>query len=121
MKALIDDAVKLGYETKYLLASFGTRGTLFKVIRASRPNWSESQCSQASVSLSRDNVKSPRSFDSRIDYLAYIDLQLTRYAKKNMLQRDCPVANADELSSWQARWQNSRQVSGSKEREAVAA
>lgn len=109
MKHLIDDAMKLGRATAGLLAGFSAHGRLLKAVRASRPNWPEQFCTQAAAALSGTGVKQSHQFASKVDYLSYIDIQLTRYAAQHALVDAFPVADELGLKRWEQRWQASRQ------------
>lgn len=109
MKHLINDAMKLGRATMGLLAGFSTYGRLLKAVRVSRPNWPESFCADAAVALRGDGVKPSHQFVSKVDYLSYIDIQLTRYAAQHALIEAFPVADELGLKRWEQRWHASRQ------------
>jgi hypothetical protein len=106
---LIDDAMKLGRATTGLLMGFSIYGRLLKAVRASRPNWPESFCADAAATLRGDGVKQSHQFVSKVDYLSYIDIQLTRYAAQHALVDAFPVADELGLKRWEQRWQVSRQ------------
>ena len=109
MKHLLDDAAKLAHGLKGVLTSFTVKGRLLRAIRVSRPNWPEGACGRAADALSRDRVKGPHQFTSRLDYLSYLDVQLTRYAAEHPLVEAFPVADEVGLKRWEQRWQASRQ------------
>lgn len=111
MKYVIDDVMKLVRATTGLLAGFSTYGRLLKAVRASRPNWPESFCADAAVALRGDGVKPSHQFVSKVDYLSYIDIQLTRYAAQHALIEAFPVADELGLKRWEQRWQANRQRS----------
>ena len=95
MKHLIDDALKLGRATKGLLTGFSVKGRLIKAIGVSRPNWPETFCTKAADYLSLHGVKAPHQFVSKVDYLSYIDIQLTRYAANTrwLIPSRCPMSS----------------------------
>ena len=108
MKHLFDDGAKLVFGLKGVLGSFTVKGRLQRAIRVSRPNWPEGVCGRAADALSRDGVKGPHQFTSKLDYLAYLDVQLTRYAAQHPYVDAFPVADEVGLKRWQQRWQASR-------------
>ena len=108
MKHLIDDALKMGRATKGLLTGFSVKGRLIKAIGVSRPNWPETFCVKAADHLAVHGVKAPHQFVTKVDYLSYIDIQLTRYAAKNPVVNAFPVADELGLKRWEQRWEASR-------------
>lgn len=108
MKHLIDDALKLGRATKGLLTGFSVKGRLIKAIGVSRPNWPETFCTKAADYLSLHGVKAAHQFVTKVDYLSYIDIQLTRYAAKHPVVSPFPVADEVGLKRWEKRWEASR-------------
>jgi hypothetical protein len=109
MKHLMDDAMKLGRATKGLLTRFSPSGRLLKAVRVSRPNWPEQACSHATAALAGDGVKQSHQFVSKVDYLSYIDIKLTRYAAQYPVVEAFQVADELGLKRWEQRWQASRQ------------
>ena len=109
MRHLIDDAAKLGRAVQGLLRMFSVKGRLFRAVRVARPNWPEGSCCKATNALSNQRVKGPQQFSTKVDYLAYLDMQLTRYAAENPLIEPFPVADELGLKRWEQRWQASRQ------------
>ena len=108
MKHLIDDALKMGRATKGLLTGFSVKGRLIKAIGVSRPNWPETFCMKAADYLSVQGVKTSHQFVTKVEYLSYIDIQLTRYAAKHPVVNAFPVADELGLKRWEQRWEASR-------------
>jgi hypothetical protein len=109
MKHLIDDAMKLGRATMGLFMGFSPKGRLLKAVRVSRPNWPERACSHAATVLAGDGVKQSHQFVSKLDYLSYIDIKLTRYAAQHPVVEALLVADELGQKRWEQRWQASRQ------------
>lgn len=108
MQHLITDMTKLSYGVGSLLTSFTVKGRLFNAIRVSRPNWSEAVCASATQQLKRQGIKGQQQFSNRVDYLSYLDVQLTRYNTEHPVVKSQPIANELELKRWQQRWAQSR-------------
>jgi len=99
MKHLIDDALNIGRAAKRLLVGFSVKGLLIKVISVSRPNWPETFCIKAADSLAEYGIKSPFQFETRMEFLSYIDVQLTRYAARHPVVDVFPQAD-EALGCW---------------------
>ena len=108
MKHLLDDVWKMGRASKGLLSGFSVKGRLIKAISVSRPNWPEIFCVKAANSLAKEGVKSPLQFASKMEFLSYIDIRLTRYAALNPVVEAFPVADELGLKRWEQRWETSR-------------
>lgn len=108
MKHLIDDVLKMGRATRGLLSGFSVKGRLLKAISVSRPNWPDTFCIKAANHLSLNGVKLSHQFTTKVDYLSYIDIQLTRYAAKHPVVDAFPVADELGLKRWEQRWEASR-------------
>ena len=109
MNHLLEDVMKLGRATTGVLGSFSVKGRLVKAIRVSRPNWPEFCFCKAAGSLLAQGVKLPHQFTSKVEYLSYLDMQLTRYAAQHPVTDAFPVADELGLKRWEQRWQASRQ------------
>lgn len=67
-------------------------GRLLKAVRASRLNWLEQVRSHAAAALAGDGVKQSHQFVSKLNYLSYINIKLTRYtAQHPVAQQDKPA------------------------------
>ena len=78
----------------------GNKVTTIDVLKAS---------SKAVDALMGQGVKHSHQFTSKVDYLSYIDIQLTRYATQSPVVKAFPVADELGLKRWEQRWQASRQ------------
>lgn len=108
VKDLIEDTAKIGRAVRGVLFGFSAKGRLYKAVSVSRPNWPESFCCKATNYLVKKGVKGPFQFTGKMDYLSYLDKQLTRYAADYPVVKTFPVTDEVGLKRWEQRWEMSR-------------
>ena len=85
-------------------------GRLAGMVQVCRPNWSTDAAWYAAQLLSERGVEAHNGRGSLTDYLAYLDAELTAFARDHFSDEMVSVANEQQLSRWAERWQQCRHM-----------
>ena len=98
-------------------------GRLAGMVQVCRPNWSTDAAWYAAQLLSERGVEAYRGRGALTDYLAYLDTELTAFARDHFAEQIVSVASEQQLHRWAERWQQCRQLAsvGAPESPSIAA
>lgn len=85
-------------------------GRLAGMIQVCRPNWSTDAAWYAAQLLSEGGVEAYRGRGALTDYLAYLDAELTVFARDHFADQILSVASEQQLQRWAERWQQCRKM-----------